>query len=105
MLKAICIIVLITCVGTMIYSIINAIKINKENKAKDEENARIFMAKNMMDNTSSNHIEYDTQDIDITNSMAEQSQSDKSESGHNESECDIDFTKQHEKVLQKFFQT
>lgn len=38
-------IVLIVCVGVMIYSIINAINTNKRNKATDETTRKIFLAK------------------------------------------------------------
>lgn len=44
MLKAVCIFVLFICIGTMIYSITNAILVYKKNKAKDETTRKIFLA-------------------------------------------------------------
>ena len=45
MLKAVCIFVLIVCVGALIWSIINTIRTQKKNKATDEANRMIFMSK------------------------------------------------------------
>lgn len=44
MLKAICIIVLITCICLMIYSIVNAIRVNKRTKAAEARSETIFLA-------------------------------------------------------------
>lgn len=45
MLKAVCIFVLIVCIGALIWSIINTIRTQKKNKATDEANRIIFMSK------------------------------------------------------------
>ena len=45
MLKGICIVVIIVCVGIMGYSIVNAIVTSKRNKATDEATRQIFLAK------------------------------------------------------------
>ena len=45
LLKGTLIVVLIACVGVMIYSVINAISVSKRNKAKDEATREIFLAK------------------------------------------------------------
>ena len=46
LLKGACFIVIIACVGAMIYSIVNAIRVSKRNKAKEEADLRIFLSQN-----------------------------------------------------------
>jgi hypothetical protein len=45
MLKTICIVVLIVCLGAMAYSVWSAINTMKKNKATDEATRRLFIAK------------------------------------------------------------
>lgn len=53
--KGVFIIIIITCVGLMIYSVINAINVSKRNKATDEAARKIFLAniENEVNNQSS----------------------------------------------------
>ena len=50
LLKGVCTIILVVCVGLMIYSIYNAIATSKKNKATDEATRKIFMAKLQREN-------------------------------------------------------
>jgi heme/copper-type cytochrome/quinol oxidase subunit 2 len=45
MLKGVCIIILIVCIGVMMYSICHAIRTARQNKATDELSRQIFLAK------------------------------------------------------------
>ena len=44
MIKAVCIVVLVVCVGFFIFSLFNAINVSKKNKATDEITRKVFMA-------------------------------------------------------------
>ena len=44
MFEAICVIAIVVFVGLMIFTIWNAVKVNKRNKAQDATNERIFMS-------------------------------------------------------------
>jgi hypothetical protein len=64
MLKGVCVIVLVVCVGVMIYTILNAINTAKKNKATDEASRRIFLAQMQTSkNTNSTESSHGTQKI------------------------------------------
>lgn len=51
MLKAVCVVVLLICIGAIVWSVINAIRTSKRNKESEERNRVIFMSQiNQMKN-------------------------------------------------------
>ena len=99
LLKGACFIVIVACVGAMIYSIVNAIRVSKRNKAKEEADLRIFMSQNGLNNNN-NNINADTHAEKMPLDTAFES---KKVLDYDHPDNDIDLTNTSGKGLKDFF--